>query len=709
MPVAQALNQVHSARSRRSDLALALFVVAITAMLLVPLPTPLLDVLLAANISFALLLLLVGLYMPNALALLAFPSLLLLTTLFRLALNVASTRLILSQADAGRVIEAFGTFLIRGEVVVGVIIFSIITVVNFIVVARGASRVSEVAARFALDALPGKQMAIDSDLRAGLLRPDEAQRRREELRKESQLYGAMDGAMKFVQGDAVAGFVIILTNIVGGLYLGVSSGMGVAEAVQTYTVLTVGDGLVTQIPALLISICAGIVVTRVSSGENSTLGTDVGAQLFTRPGTVAFSGAVLFVIATLPGVPTPPFLFVGVCFLGVAAALYRRQSRTGVVAPVMGEFTGAALGLGGGAVGELSGPEESRIVVALDATVLMRLYRTHAERYAAWWSELQNDFSSDVGIAMPGVSVIADDRVAVGGYRIVVNGTIAEEGVVPLDAVLVEMAPDSAESLGLDIVEPTEHPLGGQRVFWARQSAGSSAITEAARVRAFDFFEYLGLRVVAFLLRHPEEIFTLTEMHALLKVVENRHPGLLADVFRRNFLNVARFTEVFQELVREGVSVREYRQIIEAIATYCSRYSSLEEDEFDLHEVVAFVRVARRRQFVSRLLSPRRTLRVVTLDGALERVFEDAAVDAPELPLAIDPDALERFGAQLDAIVGPVKLRGILPVVVLCSRELRHKVLNFLRTSNRAVGVVTFEELDPTIGIEPIGVWGTVG
>lgn len=269
--------------TRNSDAMLALFVVAVAMMLLIPLPTPLLDLLLALNISFALLLLLVGLYMPNALALLAFPALLLLTTLFRLSLNVASTRLILSRGEAGRVIEAFGMFLIGGELVVGMVIFTIITIVNFIVIARGATRVSEVAARFALDALPGKQMAIDADLRAGLMSAEEARRRRDDLRKESQLYGAMDGAMKFVQGDAIAGFFIIITNILGGLYMGVHGGMGLGDALQRYTLLTVGDGLVSQIPALLISICAGIVVTRVSSGENRTLGSELGMQLFQSP------------------------------------------------------------------------------------------------------------------------------------------------------------------------------------------------------------------------------------------------------------------------------------------------------------------------------------------------------------------------------------------------------------------------------------------
>ena len=312
--------------TRHSDVIVALFVVAITTMLLIPLPTGLLDFLLAINISVGLLLLLVGLYTPNALTLLAFPSLLLLTTLFRLGLNVASTRLILSQADAGRVIDAFGTFLIQGELVVGVIIFVIITIVNFIVIAKGSARVSEVAARFALDALPGKQMAIDLDLKSGLIDSREAHERREQLRRESQLYGSMDGAMKFVQGDAIAGFFIILTNVIGGMYLGISDGMSFADAIQTYTRLTIGDGLVSQIPALLISVCAGIVVTRVSSADDATLGADVEEQLFAKPGTLLFSGLLLVLIGLFPGLPWAPFILVGGIFI-VSSMLLKRSSR----------------------------------------------------------------------------------------------------------------------------------------------------------------------------------------------------------------------------------------------------------------------------------------------------------------------------------------------------------------------------------------------
>jgi type III secretion protein V len=312
-------------RLRYADVILVALVVSITAMLIVPLPTILLDVLLVINISFSILLLLVGLYLPNSAALYTFPTILLLSTLFRLGLNVASSRLILSQGDAGQVIESFGTFLIRGQIVVGIIIFTIVTIVNFIVISKGATRVSEVAARFALDSLPGKQTAIDNDARAGVISADEARRKRDDLRRDSQLYGSMDGAMKFVQGDAVAGFFIILTNIIGGVYMGLSAGMPLAEAVQSYTVLTVGDGLVTQIPGLLTSICAGIIVTRVSSVDVSTLSTDLRVQLFSQPITLLITGGILIVFAALPGVPAFPFLLVASIALLIALVVHKRS------------------------------------------------------------------------------------------------------------------------------------------------------------------------------------------------------------------------------------------------------------------------------------------------------------------------------------------------------------------------------------------------
>ncbi|MCS6857561.1 MAG: flagellar biosynthesis protein FlhA, partial [Sandaracinaceae bacterium] len=274
--------QIGEKLERYADVVLAAVVLLIVGMMVVPLPTILLDVLIAANISLGVLMLLVALYVPDALAFTAFPTLLLVTTLYRLALNVSSTRLILLQADAGAIIKAFGQFVVRGNYVVGAVIFLILTLIQFIVIAKGSERVAEVGARFTLDAMPGKQMAIDAELRTGAIGQDEARRRRKQLQRESQFYGAMDGAMKFVKGDAIAGIVITAINLIGGLAVGVlMRGMNAIDAIKVYGLLTIGDGLVSQIPSLLISTAAGIVVTRVASeDENRSLGAEVGAQIF---------------------------------------------------------------------------------------------------------------------------------------------------------------------------------------------------------------------------------------------------------------------------------------------------------------------------------------------------------------------------------------------------------------------------------------------
>ncbi|MBN8548655.1 MAG: FHIPEP family type III secretion protein [Deltaproteobacteria bacterium] len=694
---------------RNSDLILALFVVAIAAMLLIPLPTTLLDFLLAANISFALLMLLVGLYMPNALALLAFPSLLLLTTLFRLGLNVASSRLILSEGYAGRVIEAFGTFLIRGEIVVGVIIFTIITIVNFIVIARGSSRVSEVAARFALDSLPGKQMAIDSDLRSGLISAEQAQARRDELRKESQLYGSMDGAMKFVQGDAIAGLFIIVTNIVGGIYLGVSNGLSFSEAVETYTVLTVGDGLVSQIPALFISICAGIVVTRVSSGENTTLGADVGQQIFSRPSTLVFAGILAMLIACVPGLPMLPFLMSGMVLIGSAYFIRRSSQEMLIEGPLRRDLllgNAPLLGVGAGFGKEESG-DEAGLTIYLDAAVLYRLYGLNAARYRTWWKELQADFYSDTGVHLPELRVLPDEHSAPSHYSVMAGDSAVESGTVMLDGVLVEVNPSHAQVLGLEVVAEVAHPLSGDSIFWAVQSPALRKIVEAGSIRIFDFMEFICLKVAAFYLKHPEEALTLTDVHTMLKGLEKKYPGLMNDALNKNYLNVSRMTDTLQELVREGVNVRDFKQIVEAIAAYCSSFGSQlsEEDAFDLQELVGFVRLTRKRQLVTKLLSPRNTLRVLTMSPEIEEALEEAKLDSAHSAPGLAPEDFDRMRRSLQDIIEPVRSRGVSPVSLLCRSDLRPKLISFLRSFPAQLPVLTFDELDAMVRVEPVAVW----
>src|SRR3954469_211210 len=302
-----------------AELALAALVVGVVAMMIVPLPTWLLDILIATNLSASVAILLVVLYVPDALAIATFPTILLLTTLFRLALNVSSTRLILLQADAGEVIRAFGGFVVRGNYVVGGVVFLILTIIQFIVIAKGSERVAEVGARFVLDAMPGKQMAIDAELRGGSIDGNEARRRRRQLARESQFYGAMDGAMKFVKGDVIASVIITFINILGGLAIGVGQrGLDLDAALRRYGLLTIGDGLVTQIPALVLSTAAGILVTRVASEDPDTsLGSELVGQLLGVPKALQVAGIFVLGLGAVPGMPMVPFLLIGFVFLAV--------------------------------------------------------------------------------------------------------------------------------------------------------------------------------------------------------------------------------------------------------------------------------------------------------------------------------------------------------------------------------------------------------
>lgn len=690
---------------RRSDVVLAVFVLAITAMLLVPLPTTLLDFLLAVNIAFSLLLLLVGLYMPNALALLAFPTLLLLTTLFRLGLNVASTRLILSQADAGSVIRAFGSFLIRGDLVVGAVIFVIITIVNFVVITRGSSRVSEVAARFALDALPGKQMAIDSELRSGLISADEARSKREDLRKESQLYGAMDGAMKFVQGDVIAGLFITMTNICGGLYQGVSRGQSLTDAIQTYSVLTVGDGLVSQVPALLISICAGIIVTRVSSGENTTLGSDVGRQLFAKPGTLMFAGVLVALIGLLPGLPWVPFITVAV-IVGVVA-LYLR-SVVSLRTPVNTRYSAKdsyAPHLSAGLGRYLNNEDGLRIV--LDARQLYKHQRTVAMTYQQWWQQFSADYYLETGLSLPPLLVSADSSLVAGCYNVFLGQDLLFSGEAIADGLMLEVNPASAGVYGLEVIREELHPLTAGKVFWTRQSEVVKSIAVAADLRFWDFFQYISLKAGAYFRHHPEDLLSVTDVHVFLKQMEQKFPGLTEQIFREGFITVSRLTELLQELARQGLNIRDFQQILEAVASWFSALdiSTVRDDEFSLQDLVAHVRTVRRKQMLTQQRGSLRALRVCTLAPEVQEIFENAIVDSQNSSIAIEPRIFEQLQSGISKTLKPFWNYGLLPVALLIPPELLFAVLRFVRCCDMSLAVFTFDELEPLVRVEQVGIW----
>jgi type III secretion protein V len=584
---------------RYADIAVAVFVGLVALLLVLPVPAYLIDVLVVFNIGVAILLLLAGLYVSSSVSLLAFPTILLLTTLLRLSVNVASTRLILTNGYAGQVIESFGQFLIRGEVVVGLLLFLIVSVVTLIVIARGAGRVSEVAARFTLDALPGRQLAIDAELRAGTITPEQAKNKREELRRESMLYGSMDGAMKFVQGDAIAGLIIIFINIFGGLYLGISRGMELTDAIQTYTILTVGDGLVSQIPALLVSICAGIVVTRVSIPGGDTIAQEISEQFLKTPSTLFLTGILLFLLGVLPGLPFLPFFLLAGVFIGLGA--YRLKS-------IEPELTTMRTTL-------LPEPEmeESGMVLYLDG-----LFSPERE-LVRFWDKLAQAVFDERGVSIPRLSIRQKSLQNFLGCELEINGTLVWRKTVPVRGLCVVSNPANAELIGCPVLVHDLFPVSGQTVFWTPDTILSRRVLQVASIPFYTEAEYLMLHAVCFLLSNPEEFFSMADVHDLLQMLEKRSPGLLSEGFQGNFLSVGKLTDVICALIRHGISVRDFRSIVEETHKYCAINGITASDDADISisAVVDHLRLRRKRAILERYKdsSGRIRLCLVSSDG----------------------------------------------------------------------------------------------
>jgi len=446
------------ARTGWAELAIAALVIAVVAMLIVPLPRPLLDVLLALNIAIAVVLLMAAVLTPRPLAFGSFPTLLVVTTLFRVGLEVSATRLILAEADAGAVVRAFGASVVAGSLVVGLVVFAVITIVQLVVVARGAERVAEVAARFALDAMPGKQMAIDAELRAGAIDAVAARRRRAELERESQLYGAMDGAMRFVKGDAVAAIIIVAVNLIGGMVIGVGSrGMTAGDAVQTYSLLSIGGGLVAQIPSLLVAVAAGLLVTRVASTGDRAIGEDLGEQLGAQPRALAGAAILLGVLALVPGLPMAPFLLLG--FLAAAAALAAARRRP-APAPALDE-PGADAGRG------------PRLALRLPPAAHAELAGRRGEpgELHARLAAIRARAAEASGVPISPLAVVADPSLGPREVALAIDGTPVAWLEVADPAALAELEPRLAAALGPLVPEL----LGVDRVAALVEAAAASA------------------------------------------------------------------------------------------------------------------------------------------------------------------------------------------------------------------------------------------
>ncbi|MCC7542145.1 MAG: type III secretion system export apparatus subunit SctV [Deltaproteobacteria bacterium] len=680
------------------DVLLAAFVVAIVGMLVIPLPTPLLDVLITSNIATGVVLLLVALYVPDALSFSSFPTLLLVTTLYRLALNVSSTRLILLQADAGEVIEAFGQFVVQGNYVVGAVVFLILTLIQFLVVAKGSERVAEVAARFTLDAMPGKQMAIDADLRAGGIDHAEAKRRRRALQRESQLYGAMDGAMKFVKGDAIAGIVICVVNVIGGLAIGVlMRDMPVVDALKLYALLTIGDGLVSQIPSLLISVAAGIVVTRVASEDpDASLGGDIAKQIAGQPRSLAVASGFLLLLALVPGLPGLPFLLLGGVAGIVAWQLGRRR-------PAQAAATREQASAKKEAERETKAREAYIAIVTpvgVDLGTDLAEQLLDAAGGGAFLGEhvpnARDALFYELGITLPGVRVrAAGAELAPGGYVIRIQEIPVARGELTPGKLLALEPVERLAALGVQ-GEPTTDPATGAAAAWIPPEA--RATLELVGVTVLAPGAVLARHLTSVAMRRAADLVGIHEVQTMLDGVERAYPSLVKNVVPKP-VSLALLADVLRRMVEEGVSIRPMREILEALAVFAPN----EKDPVALTELV---RAALRRPITHRF-APDGTLVVYLLDPTIEDVVRSAIQrTSTGSYLALDPDSARDIVTAARREIGQADPRSLggaaRPTVLLTQADVRRYVRRLLETDLPDLVVLSYQELSPDVVVQPV-------
>jgi len=516
----------------RNDIVLAVMIVAIIFMMILPLPTLLVDVLIGMNMTLSAVLLMVAMYLPTPLAFSSFPSVLLVTTLFRLGISIATTRLILLQGDAGSIIDTFGNFVVGGNLVVGLVVFLILTIVQFVVITKGAERVAEVAARFSLDAMPGKQMAIDGDMRAGTIDMDEAKRRRRAVEKESQLYGAMDGAMKFVKGDAIAGLIIVAVNLLGGILIGMlQRGMTAGKAMQTYSILSIGDGLISQIPALFISICAGIIVTRVQSDEGpSNVGKDIGSQIMAQPRALIIGGCIALGMGFIPGMPSFVFLLLGIPLIAMGIAMRPRRQideKTGEITevPALAASDSAARKPTRG-----DGTDEFVPTVPLILDVADNLRTAlKADELNDELIKIRRALYFDLGVPFPGIQLRFNDRLDANTYHIVLTEVPVAQGMLRIDQVLVRESADKLSALGVDFEKDRAFLPGVESIWVATETA---ELLSRAGMSFMNPTQILTFHLATVLRKYSAEFIGVQETRFLLGAMEQRFPDLVKEATR---------------------------------------------------------------------------------------------------------------------------------------------------------------------------------
>ncbi len=670
-----------------TDLAVPLAIVGIVLMMVLPIPPMLIDMLLAISIAIAIAVFLIGLFMEQPLEFSAFPAVVLVATLLRLSVNVASTRLILlhgaeGHGAAGQVIETFGRFVVGGNVVVGLVVFLILVVINFVVITKGAGRVAEVAARFALDGMPGKQMAIDADLNAGLMNAEEARTRRRNLEREADFFGAMDGASKFVKGDAVAGLLITGINLVGGLLLGVAAGLDLKHAAETFSILSVGEALVSQMPALLISTAAGVVVTRSATGEQ--LGHALRSQLLGSRRAVALTAGMMTLMALVPGMPAIPFL-------GLAGALAYVVKKT--KPPTAAAQAAQAKKEEGKPAEEHEGIESALPLDVLSLEVGYELIRavdpsmggTLVERITG----LRKQVASELGIVIPPVHIRDNLRLEPGKYRFLLLGTEIAAGVTRAGKLL---AMDPSGSAPAVAGEATTDPTFGTPARWI--AARDRELAEALGYTVVDHATIIATHLAEVARANADQILGRAELQSLLDVFSKTTPKLAEDLVP-NLLSFGEVLKVMRNLLREGVSIRDLRTLLEALLEAAPSTR-------DPEQLTELVRQKMSRQLTSAYKGPDGTLATLILDPTVEAMFRRSLAEiAAGTGGALDPRKAQELGDKLEAAVARMQNQGLNPCLIT-SPELRRYIRAFAERRCPQLGVLSFREMEPSVGIKPV-------
>ncbi len=662
----------------RNGLGAPILLMMMMAMIVVPLAPIMLDVFFTFNISLALVVLLVTVYSLRPLDFSLFPTILLVTTLLRLALNVASTRVVLLEGHtggdaAGQVIKAFGEFVVGGNYAVGIIVFAILVIINFVVITKGATRISEVSARFTLDAMPGKQMAIDADLNAGLLEPDEARRRREEISAEAEFYGSMDGASKFVRGDAVAGILILLINILGGLVIGIlQHDLTFAVAAKNYVLLTIGDGLVAQIPALLLSTAAGIIVTRVSSTQD--MGGQVLSQLFRNPKSLAVTAGILTVMGVIPGMPH--FAFLLLAALSAAGAYYIQQKQA---APATKEIP----------LDKVEQVPESRELSWDDVTpvdtiglevgyrLIPMVDKEQGGQLMARIKGVRKKLSQELGFLIPAVHIRDNLELPPNGYRITLMGVSVGEADIQPDK---DMAINPGQVYGSLDGAQTKDPAFGLDALWIEGAQRDHAQTLGYTV--VDSNTVIATHLSQLLQTHANELLGHEEVQHLLDKLAETAPKLVENLVP-DTLNLGVIVKVLQSLLAEGIPVRDIRTIAETLAEYATRSQ-------DPDELTSAVRTSLGRMIVQQINGMAAELSVITLDPNLEQLLHQAV--QTDGVGGVEPGLAERLFSALQESVQKQEAMGQ-SAVLLVAGQIRTMLARFVRHTIPNLHVLSYNEI----------------